>query len=197
MTISLCVWNTFVRDLGHSSLLPSETCAVPMALLVHVNAMMTPLEYCEFCYDILVVVTIKSLCLMFTASCLMLLQWNQDPEEAASQKHHRTGGGLWGSSKTENISFLLYTCSQSATFCVCVSYSLVRFVCEPWLHLTYVVLEYCIGALQEMLDKSPANKFPVWQAHKSVYLKQTMHLMGMYTIAHILCIYICSQASHS
>lgn len=30
----------------------------------------------------------------------------------------------------------------------------------------YVVLEYCVGGLQEMLDKAPGNKFPVWQAHK-------------------------------
>lgn len=30
----------------------------------------------------------------------------------------------------------------------------------------YVVLEYCVGGLQEMLDKAPGNKFPVWQSHK-------------------------------
>ena len=30
----------------------------------------------------------------------------------------------------------------------------------------YIVLEYCVGGLQEMLDKTPKNKFPVWQAHK-------------------------------
>lgn len=40
----------------------------------------------------------------------------------------------------------------------------------PWLYLTYMVLEYCVGGLQEILDKAPKNKFPVWQAHKSVYL---------------------------
>lgn len=32
----------------------------------------------------------------------------------------------------------------------------------------YIVLEYCVGGLQEMLDKTPKNKFPVWQAHKWV-----------------------------
>ena len=31
---------------------------------------------------------------------------------------------------------------------------------------SYVVLEYCIGGLQEMLDKAPHNKFPLFQAHK-------------------------------
>ena len=31
---------------------------------------------------------------------------------------------------------------------------------------TYMVLEYCAGCLQEMLDKAPKNKFPMWQAHK-------------------------------
>jgi len=30
----------------------------------------------------------------------------------------------------------------------------------------YVVLEYCVGGLQEMLDKAPHNKFPGWQAHR-------------------------------
>uniref|UniRef100_A0A1X7UJ62 Uncharacterized protein n=2 Tax=Amphimedon queenslandica TaxID=400682 RepID=A0A1X7UJ62_AMPQE len=30
----------------------------------------------------------------------------------------------------------------------------------------YIVLEYCVGGLQEMLDKAPRNKFPIWQAHK-------------------------------
>ncbi|KAL5486510.1 hypothetical protein EMCRGX_G018998 [Ephydatia muelleri] len=29
-----------------------------------------------------------------------------------------------------------------------------------------MVLEYCIGGLQEMLDNAPGNKLPVWQAHK-------------------------------
>ncbi len=30
----------------------------------------------------------------------------------------------------------------------------------------YVVLEYCVGGLQEMLDKTPGNRFPIWQSHK-------------------------------
>ena len=37
---------------------------------------------------------------------------------------------------------------------------------------TYMVLEYCVGGLQEMLDKAPGNKFPTWQAHK--YFVQLM-----------------------
>ena len=36
--------------------------------------------------------------------------------------------------------------------------------------LSYVVLEYCVGGLQEMLDKAPQNKFPVWQAHRYAIL---------------------------
>ena len=35
-----------------------------------------------------------------------------------------------------------------------------------------MVLEYCAGSLQEMLDKAPRNKFPTWQAHK--YFVQLM-----------------------
>ena len=35
-----------------------------------------------------------------------------------------------------------------------------------------MVLEYCVGGLQEMLDKAPGNKFPTWQAHK--YFVQLM-----------------------
>ena len=32
----------------------------------------------------------------------------------------------------------------------------------------YVVLEYCVGGLQELLDKSEQHKLPVWQSHKYV-----------------------------
>ena len=32
--------------------------------------------------------------------------------------------------------------------------------------VSYVVLEYCVGGLQEMLDKTPTHRFPVWQAHR-------------------------------
>ena len=35
-----------------------------------------------------------------------------------------------------------------------------------------MVLEYCVGGLQEMLDRAPGNKFPTWQAHK--YFVQLM-----------------------
>nr|CAD7199232.1 unnamed protein product [Timema douglasi] len=29
----------------------------------------------------------------------------------------------------------------------------------------YMVLEYCVGGLQDMLESTPLNKFPLWQAH--------------------------------
>lgn len=28
-----------------------------------------------------------------------------------------------------------------------------------------MVLEYCVGGLQDMLESAPKKKFPVWQAH--------------------------------
>eukprot|EP00041_Stephanoeca_diplocostata_P000019 m.13028 g.13028 ORF g.13028 m.13028 type:complete len:405 (+) comp10019_c0_seq2:121-1335(+) len=37
----------------------------------------------------------------------------------------------------------------------------------------YMVLEYCAGNLKEMLDKAPAGKFPLHQAHN--YYTQLMH----------------------
>lgn len=30
----------------------------------------------------------------------------------------------------------------------------------------YIFLEYCVGALQDLLEISPEKKFPVWQAHR-------------------------------
>ncbi|KAL1140266.1 hypothetical protein AAG570_000198 [Ranatra chinensis] len=29
----------------------------------------------------------------------------------------------------------------------------------------YIVMEYCVGGLQDMLDSTPSKKFPLWQAH--------------------------------
>uniref|UniRef100_A0A6A7FRR0 non-specific serine/threonine protein kinase n=2 Tax=Hirondellea gigas TaxID=1518452 RepID=A0A6A7FRR0_9CRUS len=29
----------------------------------------------------------------------------------------------------------------------------------------YMMMEYCVAGLQEMLDRSPEKKFPIWQAH--------------------------------
>ncbi|XP_019645394.1 PREDICTED: serine/threonine-protein kinase stk11-like [Branchiostoma belcheri] len=29
----------------------------------------------------------------------------------------------------------------------------------------YLVMEYCVGGLQEMLESAPGKKFPIWQAH--------------------------------
>lgn len=30
----------------------------------------------------------------------------------------------------------------------------------------YLLMEYCVGGLQDMLEHSPGCKFPCWQAHK-------------------------------
>ena len=29
----------------------------------------------------------------------------------------------------------------------------------------YLILDYCLGSLQDLLEVSPSKKFPVWQAH--------------------------------
>uniref|UniRef100_T1JKR9 Serine/threonine-protein kinase STK11 n=1 Tax=Strigamia maritima TaxID=126957 RepID=T1JKR9_STRMM len=29
----------------------------------------------------------------------------------------------------------------------------------------YIVMEYCVGGLQDLLESTPNNKFPIWQAH--------------------------------
>lgn len=29
----------------------------------------------------------------------------------------------------------------------------------------YLIMEYCIGGLQDMLETSPGRTFPLWQAH--------------------------------
>ena len=31
---------------------------------------------------------------------------------------------------------------------------------------TYMVMEYCVGGLQEILESAPEQKFPIWQGHK-------------------------------
>jgi len=28
-----------------------------------------------------------------------------------------------------------------------------------------MIMEYCVGELQEMLDSTEQHKFPIWQAH--------------------------------
>ena len=33
-------------------------------------------------------------------------------------------------------------------------------------YFTYMVMEYCVGVLQEILESAPEKKFPIWQAHK-------------------------------
>ena len=39
----------------------------------------------------------------------------------------------------------------------------------------YMVMEYCVGGLQEMLESAPEKKFPIWQAHKWVHSKESLH----------------------
>lgn len=29
----------------------------------------------------------------------------------------------------------------------------------------YIIMEYCVGGLQDMLESTPSKKFPIWQAH--------------------------------
>lgn len=29
----------------------------------------------------------------------------------------------------------------------------------------YLIMEYCVGVLQEMLESTPGKKLPMWQAH--------------------------------
>ena len=29
----------------------------------------------------------------------------------------------------------------------------------------YLIFEYCVSGLQELLDSSPLKKFPLWQSH--------------------------------
>lgn len=48
--------------------------------------------------------------------------------------------------------------------------SLIETFEDPEKMKLYVVLEYCVGGLQEMLDKAPTNKFPMWQAHRYMYM---------------------------
>lgn len=31
--------------------------------------------------------------------------------------------------------------------------------------LRYMIMEFCVAELQEMLENTPDKKFPVWQAH--------------------------------
>ena len=30
----------------------------------------------------------------------------------------------------------------------------------------YIIMEYCVAVLQELLDKAPNKKLPIWQAHR-------------------------------
>jgi len=30
----------------------------------------------------------------------------------------------------------------------------------------YMILDYCVGGLQEMLENAPGKRFPIFQAHK-------------------------------
>lgn len=82
------------------------------------------------------------------------------------------------------VAIILLSDPLQTWLCSCHTYSsMVTSVCECFLWQvspSYVVLEYCVGGLQEMLDKAPSNKFPIWQAHKYVVRrvrsKLTLHV---------------------
>ncbi|PNF32712.1 Serine/threonine-protein kinase STK11 [Cryptotermes secundus] len=42
---------------------------------------------------------------------------------------------------------------------------LVDVLCNEEKQKMYMVLEYCVGGLQDMLESTPKKKFPLWQAH--------------------------------
>lgn len=46
---------------------------------------------------------------------------------------------------------------------------LVDVLCNEEKQKMYMVLEYCVGGLQDMLESTPKKKFPLWQAHGYVY----------------------------
>ena len=47
-----------------------------------------------------------------------------------------------------------------------VNSTLFLVVLCPLTYSTYMVMEYCVGVLQEILESAPEKKFPIWQAHK-------------------------------
>jgi serine/threonine-protein kinase 11 len=46
---------------------------------------------------------------------------------------------------------------------------LVDVLCNEEKQKMYMVLEYCVGGLQDMLESTTKKKFPLWQAHGYVY----------------------------
>lgn len=44
----------------------------------------------------------------------------------------------------------------------------------------YLILEYCVSGLQELLDSSPLKKFPLWQAHGYDMLSICLDNMALY-----------------
>lgn len=46
---------------------------------------------------------------------------------------------------------------------------LVDVLCNEEKQKMYMVLEYCVGGLQDMLESTPKKKFPLWQAHGYVH----------------------------
>lgn len=42
---------------------------------------------------------------------------------------------------------------------------LVDVMCDEQKQKMYIVMEYCVGGLQDMLESAPQKKFPTWQAH--------------------------------
>ena len=55
----------------------------------------------------------------------------------------------------------------------------------------YMVLEYCVGGLQELLDKSKQRKFPVGQAHKYVLTHTHAHGCMFVCFEYYICLCPC------
>lgn len=40
----------------------------------------------------------------------------------------------------------------------------------------YMVMDYCVAVLQEMLDSAPKKRFPIWQAHRYIYFHSNLKI---------------------
>jgi hypothetical protein len=58
---------------------------------------------------------------------------------------------------------------------------LVDVLCNEEKQKMYMVLEYCVGGLQDMLESTPKKKFPLWQAHGYVHLSNIQILTRIFS----------------
>lgn len=54
-------------------------------------------------------------------------------------------------------------------------------MCDDQKQKMYIVMEYCVGGLQDMLESAPQKKFPTWQAHGFVFYFYNMLIYFLYT----------------